>query len=302
MKTAIPQKNSITAKEFEMPEQFTFKLAEFESESGQGLSARLYKQFPSKEIVSMPALAEVQVPVMLDGQIAYEIKGASKFKGENKQGEMTIVQANAAHTCRVYDAEKEYFYYIVLFADPVFHAQVALETFDKDPKRVNLIDYFSINDPLMLQLALTFKQQLLSSQPDKIYLESLSQFGMVHLLKHYAEQLSIPHGLHGKLRADYLKRVLDYIETNIHQNLSLEELASLVNLSRFHFCRIFKQTTGESVHQYILQRRLKKAYQLIRNTHLNFAEISQQTGFSDQSHLSRCFKKFYGLPPKDFRK
>jgi AraC-like DNA-binding protein len=82
---------------------------------------------------------------------------------------------------------------------------------------------------------------------------------------------------------------------------SLEELATLVNLSPFHFARVFRRATGLPPHAWLKQRRLEQARALLRSGCAPL-QVAMQLGFSDQSHLSRQFKQSYGVSPGEYRR
>ena len=82
---------------------------------------------------------------------------------------------------------------------------------------------------------------------------------------------------------------------------SLQELAQSVNLSPFHFARVFRQATGLPPHAWLKQRRLSRARELLKNDCLPF-NVAFALGFSDQSHLNRQFKQAYGVTPGEYRR
>lgn len=82
---------------------------------------------------------------------------------------------------------------------------------------------------------------------------------------------------------------------------SLEELAAAVNLSPFHFARVFRRATGLPPHAWLKQRRLEQARALLRSG-CSAIGVATQLGFADQSHLSRQFKQVYGVSPGEYRK
>jgi len=93
-----------------------------------------------------------------------------------------------------------------------------------------------------------------------------------------------------------VKNSIEYIKDSLDSNITLDELALNSKLSKYHFLRTFKNIIGLTPHQYILIQRVEKAKELIsQGMHLN--EIAFYTGFSDQSHFIRCFKKIYGYSP-----
>jgi AraC family transcriptional regulator len=100
-----------------------------------------------------------------------------------------------------------------------------------------------------------------------------------------------------------IRRAVERLEADFAEDLSLDELAALAQMSRSHFAVMFRQLTGYTPHQYLLLVRLNHARKLIgqRNPSLSLAEIAASTGFCDQAHLNRHFRRFFGTTPAAFR-
>jgi AraC-like DNA-binding protein len=105
----------------------------------------------------------------------------------------------------------------------------------------------------------------------------------------------------GGLTPRALRRVREYIEEHMVENIELETLAQIAGLSKWHFARAFKQSVGTPPHFYLLQRRLEQAKRLLAQTDLPLAQIALKSGFGDQSHFSRRFRMFIGVTPRSFR-
>jgi len=107
------------------------------------------------------------------------------------------------------------------------------------------------------------------------------------------------------LRSEYISRInktFDYIESNIEKPITLEDLASVANFSKFHFNRIFQSIVGETPFQFILRVRLEKAATLILiNKSENISEIAYKCGFSDISIFSRNFKNYFKISASQYR-
>jgi AraC family transcriptional regulator len=101
-----------------------------------------------------------------------------------------------------------------------------------------------------------------------------------------------PHRLH---------RVTDFIEANLDRDLELAEIAQAVELSPYHFARSFKQTTGVTPIQFLMQRRIERAKQLLAGSELPLADVALSVGFKNQSHFSTLFRKFTEITPKAWR-
>ena len=97
-----------------------------------------------------------------------------------------------------------------------------------------------------------------------------------------------------------LTRVLAFIEENLGEPPRLAELAELANVSRFHFARLFRHSTGLSPMAYIERARLQRAKDLIRSGPLSLTEIAALLGFADQSHFTRRFRLQFGYTPSAF--
>jgi AraC family transcriptional regulator len=87
------------------------------------------------------------------------------------------------------------------------------------------------------------------------------------------------------------------IDASLATRLTIEVLAREVDLSPAHFARAFKETLGRAPHQYLLMLRLERARRLLETAHAGLSDIAQRTGFADQAHFTRLFKRAFGVTP-----
>jgi AraC-like DNA-binding protein len=106
----------------------------------------------------------------------------------------------------------------------------------------------------------------------------------------------------GGLAPGALRRVRDHIEQNLTASLRTEVLATVAGLSPGHFSRAFRQSTGQSPHQYVLRRRVAVAAQLLKETGRALADIALEVGFADQSHFTRTYALVTGETPSACRR
>ena len=133
-----------------------------------------------------------------------------------------------------------------------------------------------------------------------------SEYAMIHSRPRLSmlENLSaetIPAPSRGGLSPAVTRRVCDYIEGHLEERIRLDGLAALTGLSTDHFARAFHQSVGVPPHMYLLRRRLEHVEHMLRKTHAPLSEIAQATGFSDQSHLARHFRRWAGMSPRQVR-
>jgi AraC family transcriptional regulator len=98
-----------------------------------------------------------------------------------------------------------------------------------------------------------------------------------------------------------LNRVLEYIAAKLHEDLSLAALAEVAGMNPYYFSRLFKQSTGLSPHRYVLEQRISRAQQFLRSSDMTIFEAGVRTGFADQGHFSKVFRRFVGVSPTEYR-
>ena len=135
----------------------------------------------------------------------------------------------------------------------------------------------------------------------RLYVDTLLEALQFHLLSNYIAGIDRPLALSkGRLRTEALTAALELIHDNYRTSLGLDDLAQAAHLSPFHFARSFKVSTGRSPYQYLIAVRVERAAQLLRNPRAQrpaLTNIASECGFSDQSHLTRHFKRVIGTTP-----
>ncbi len=234
--------------------------------------------------VDMPKPAQAER--LIDGEFRQE---------QVLQGDVVIVPADTWHRTR-WDVSGGV---VILGLEPQVFARTIDETVGRH--RIELIPHFATADPLVYQIGLALKRSLENSgSTNRLYAETLITTLMVHLLQGYcAQSLQLPVYTGGLSKAQ-LQRVVDYIHVNLNQDLSLHELAAIVQISAHYFSQLFKQSTGTTPHQYVIRCRIERAQQLLKQGKLTIADIARAVGFVDQSHFHRHFKRLIGVTPRAF--
>lgn len=163
-------------------------------------------------------------------------------------------------------------------------------------------EIYKKEDPLIQHIGLALLDEASSETPaGKLYADSLIQTLTLHLLKNYSTAGAARENLNGGLSGYRLRRVQEFINANLEEDLSLAELAEVADLSQFHFARAFRKSTGQTPQQYLMQQRIERAKMLLAKEDLPIVEVSLRTGFKNQSHFTTLFRKFTKLTPKSWR-
>ena len=99
-----------------------------------------------------------------------------------------------------------------------------------------------------------------------------------------------------------IERTLEYINNNLSADLTLEGLAKAANFNAIYFHKLFKASTGKTLHEYIEEQRIKKSINLLISTDMTLTQIAYECGFSSQSYFSYAFKRRMGTSPRDYAK
>jgi AraC family transcriptional regulator len=157
-------------------------------------------------------------------------------------------------------------------------------------------------DQAVWDTALKLKAEVGSSEPSsRQYVEALSVVLMHELIRLERTATTAARPLRGGLPAWQQKRVAEFIEEHLAEEISLAALAEFANLSRYHFARAFKQSFGAPPHHYHMARRMDHARSLLRKSALSVTQIGIQTGFRETSSFTKAFRKCTGLTPTQYR-
>jgi AraC family transcriptional regulator len=227
-----------------------------------------------------------------------QIQGDKSYTGLYGKGDLSIAPAAAPFFAR-WDSDD---FFLQIRIDSRFMAQVATEALAMNPDRLEVIPTFWTRDPQLEAIAMLvlteLKQENLGS---RLYIDSLSNVLAVQLLKQYSA--SKPHlsVYEGGLPQRQLQQIFEYIHAHLERDIKLADLAGSIGMSQFHFSHLFKQSIGTSPYQYLLQQRIERAKQLLKQTNRSIVDIAFGCGFNSHSHLSKQFRQLTGMTPKSYR-
>jgi AraC family transcriptional regulator len=136
----------------------------------------------------------------------------------------------------------------------------------------------------------------------RIFVDSLAAAIAARLLRRYGRNTTAPRASRHQLPKWRLRTVCDYIRGNLDRDLSLAELANIAGFSVSHFKPLFRQAMGLPVHRYVVECRVERARQLLLQGDRSMGDIALESGFTHQSHMTRCLRRVLGISSADVAK
>jgi AraC family transcriptional regulator len=274
----------------------------------EGLTAQVFNEPREMESWPVPTASHVTLLLFTGGAIHLEQRQAhASWKGGDiHHGEMVLSWgASSAYEVRWWSLSAFPTQTLHLHLNRELLGRMAQEVVGADLARLDLVRLAGFRDPLLAQMAFALWRELEQPAPaGKLYGQIAAQFLALHLVRSY-----IPRSV--SFRAAFspapgladrqLRQVLEFIQAHLHEDLSLDVLAQQVGFSPYHFARLFRRTTGASLHQIVLRQRIERAQCLLEETDLPLAQVASECGFAHQSHLTQVFRQQLGCTPRVYR-
>lgn len=243
---------------------------------------------------AIPAFVEDLLTLHLRPPKRLSVKLDRWFHVNSVPGDLTLIPRGTPSTwCGEGAAES-----LLLSLPPTLTRKTALQDADYAPACLEFLPRISHADPLVHAIGQAVLGELQSGGLfGPLYLESLFRTLAVHLLRNHAVFAVAPPSTHGRLSAEALRQVRDYVHEHLTHEITLEALAALVHLSPYHFAHKFKAATGLPPYQYVLQCRVEQAKTLLVAGKHSISAVAHAVGFAGQSHLTRHVKRTLGVTP-----
>jgi AraC family transcriptional regulator len=258
---------------------------------------RIFRYRPSD--ISVPATDNFLVVVYREGVTSMHRRVTGAWKQERVgRGIATLLTRAEPSLWRWGDDIEVSHFYI----SPAFLMKTAGEAFDRDIGAVELHDLIGVNDPVLSWINDQMSGEVAAGGPGgRLCYDALALQASVHILRQYAAVRFKMPSSRGHLRPAHVRLIEDYIEQNISRNITLDELAAICNFTPIQFARKFFAQYGMRPHAFVLKQKVERTCQHLRKDNLELKEIALLSGFADQSHMNRVFRKYLNCTPGEYR-
>ena len=260
----------------------------------QGVRIRGYRYAPLD--VPIPGMRDYMIVAYKDGATQMNRRCTGDWRNERVARGCVSLLTHAAQSHWRWGEDIEVTH---VYLSPETMAQVAAEAYDRHIKGVELRDVLRADDPVLVGIAAALAQELQEAGlGGRLFVEALKNHACVHILRHYANVI-FREPASGGLSHGQCRLLNQYMDENLDRNISLAELAGVVQLSVFHFTRKFRTEFGCPPHTYVMNRRIERAKVQLAKENIPLKAIAASCGFSDQSHMTRLFRRLLGVTPSD---
>ena len=269
----------------------------------QGLYARRWRLPRVVDRLLVPATPEPHISCNLRGMAEFQERdvGGTWITRQIRAGELFVTRSRTPYEVRFESPPGQQLDNLSLHiaVEPFLSA---LESrYPGKTASVEVVDFFG-RDEILWPICLVCAELLAARVPGKsARVASLTQLMAAHIVEKYTTAGEEATAHRGGLPIRQLRKIEDYVSDHLAEDISVENLAELVELSPSHFAHVFKETTGMTPLQFVTRGRITRAQQLIRETSRSLIDVGLEVGYSSPSHFAQVFRRVVGVTPTEFR-
>ena len=278
-------------------------LADSSSLQWSGIYVRRYRYPRVVDSFLVPATPEPLIACVIAGSARFHERdiGAGWLTRRLRRGDIFVTRSKTPYEVRFSSPVGEEIDVMSIHLTVDRYLAALQAAYSNKANEVEVIDFFGRDDALAY-LCFACAEMLLqrvagTSQRVALLIELFAGY----IVEKYTNRTTEKRDFHGGLPICQLHKVEDHVREHLPEDLSVDGLAKLVELSPFHFSRVFKQTTGMSPLQFVTRERIARAQQLIRETSRSIIDVALEVGYTSPSHFTKVFRRVTGVAPNEFR-
>jgi AraC family transcriptional regulator len=243
----------------------------------------------------LPAVNEVRLGLILSSYSATWHRSKGLLSMNVSAGSLSICEFNQPRRMEMRNPANVA---LVLLRNEILEQSLQ----DTRQPRVELQERHELQDPTMRHLMEILRDEKRQGfQSGTIFLDSIAAALASHLIRRYSADTPVMTNSVGGMAPSALRRCIELMEARLNRDLRLDELAREAGLSTSHFIRSFRESTGRTPYQFLLDRRVQRAQTLMRDPRTSLTEVARSSGFANQHHLARIFRGVTGMTPSAYR-
>jgi AraC family transcriptional regulator len=267
-----------------------------------GLYARRWRLPRVVDRLLVPATPEPHISCTLAGTAEFQERevGGKWVTREIRPGDLFVTRSRTPYEVRFESPPGQQLENISIHIAVESFLVILESLYPGKANRAEVADFFGC-DKILGPICLTCAELLAARTPGKsLRVAALTSLMGAHLVERYTTLAEQP-SYRGGLPIHHLRKVEDFVAAHLAEELSIENLAEVAELSSSHFAHVFKETTGMSPLQFVTRQRVTRAQQLIRETNRSVIQIGLDVGYTSPSHFAQVFRRVVGVSPTEFR-
>lgn len=280
------------------------RVASSQGEAWKDVLAQVFARRPVQDSLIIPAVPEPLIVWVLSGTADVaerELDGEWKTN-RVAAGDFFLTTSPRPCELRWTTVGTEPFHVMHLYLGLDLMQRAVRDVLGEDAAQAGLREASGERDDVLSMFLAQLHAELVSQRtPSALLVQGLAQGLAVHLVRRYTDPDARRQSQRGGLPAFKLHRVLGLMETSLAEDFQLARLAQEAALSEYHFCRVFKKSTGFSPSRYFIRLRMEHARRLLRETARPVIEIGLDVGYASPSHFAQVFRREVGVTPSAYR-
>jgi AraC family transcriptional regulator len=170
-------------------------------------------------------------------------------------------------------------------------------------RRVELMGRLAFEDPTASRIMELLSREAAYGDLSSLFVEQAVDLLCLHLVRSHSNLNALaPEGPRGGLAGWQVKRVREYMRAHLDEEIGLDQIATIVSLSRFHFCTAFRKATGQTPHNWLVMQRIEESRRLLDIGALPVTEVALAVGYQTPSSFAAAFRKLIGMTPTEYRR